>query len=38
MRGEITGRLQKEYLALVSGQKEDRHHWLTHVQADRVGA
>ena len=31
MRGEVTGRLQAEYLALVSGQKDDRHHWLTRV-------
>jgi len=31
MRGEITGRLQSEYLAVVTGQKDDRHHWLTQV-------
>lgn len=37
-RGEITQRLQSEYLALVAGQKEDRHHWLTHVQVARVSA
>jgi branched-chain amino acid aminotransferase len=30
-RGEITGRLQAEFNALVAGKKEDRHHWLTHV-------
>jgi branched-chain amino acid aminotransferase len=30
-RGEITGRVQAEYNAMVAGQKPDRHHWLTHV-------
>jgi branched-chain amino acid aminotransferase len=27
--GEITRRLQEEFLALASGKKPDRHHWLT---------
>ena len=32
-RGEITGRVQAEYMALIQGQKPDRHGWLTHVPA-----
>jgi branched-chain amino acid aminotransferase len=32
-RGEITGRIQAEYMALIQGQKPDRHGWLTHVPA-----
>jgi len=30
-RGEITARLQSEFTALVTGQKDDRHRWLTAV-------
>jgi len=30
-RGEITRLLQAEYNALVCGQKDDRHRWLTRV-------
>jgi branched-chain amino acid aminotransferase len=30
-RGEITTRLQAEFTAIVSGQKDDRHRWLTAV-------
>jgi len=30
-RGEITARLQAEYLDLVNGRKDDRHNWLTRV-------
>jgi len=32
-RGPITERLQKEFFAIVSGAKEDRHGWLTPVYA-----
>ena len=32
-RGEITGRIQAEYMALIQGHKPDRHGWLTHVPA-----
>lgn len=30
-RGPITQKLQREYLAIASGEKEDRHGWLTFV-------
>jgi branched-chain amino acid aminotransferase len=30
-RGELTARLQAEFLDLVNGRKEDRHNWLTMV-------
>ncbi len=30
-RGDVTARLQAEYMALVSGARADRHHWLTAV-------
>ncbi len=30
-RGEITGRLQAEFNALIRGEQPDRHGWLTHV-------
>jgi branched-chain amino acid aminotransferase len=32
-RGPVTRRLQEEFLALTSGAKPDRHHWLTPVGA-----
>lgn len=36
-RGPMTGRLQKQFTAIVTGQAEDRHGWLTMVNApDRV--
>jgi branched-chain amino acid aminotransferase len=38
VRGEITGRLQAEYMATVTGQKEDRHGWLTRVALVATGA
>lgn len=31
-RGEITKQVQQEFFALTSGQKPDRHGWLTHVR------
>lgn len=31
-RGDITKQVQEEFFALTSGQKPDRHGWLTHVQ------
>lgn len=31
-RGPITARLQEEFFGIVSGQKPDRHHWLTPVK------
>jgi branched-chain amino acid aminotransferase len=38
-RGPITERLQKEFFAIVNGEKPDRHGWLTPVQAPQpVGA
>lgn len=30
-RGPVTKRLQDEFFALVTGEKPDRHNWLTHV-------
>jgi branched-chain amino acid aminotransferase len=33
VRGEITTRLQAEYMAAVQGEKPNRHGWLTHVPA-----
>lgn len=30
-RGPITKKLQEEFFSLVTGEKEDRHNWLTHV-------
>lgn len=30
-RGPITKRVQEEFFALTSGEKPDRHNWLTHV-------
>ena len=38
VRGPITGRLQAEYMAMVTGQKEDRHQWLTRVAMATTGA
>ncbi len=38
VRGEITARVQAEYMAMVTGQKEDRHHWLTRVVLASTGA
>ena len=32
-RGPVTKRLQDEYFAIVSGEKADRHNWLTPVNA-----
>lgn len=32
-RGAVTARLQEEFFAITSGQKPDRHNWLTHVNA-----
>lgn len=32
-RGEVTARVQEEFFAITSGQKPDRHHWLTHVNS-----
>jgi branched-chain amino acid aminotransferase len=32
-RGEITARIQAEYMAAVQGEKPDLHGWLTHVPA-----
>jgi len=32
-RGPVTKRLQDEYFAIVSGEKPDRHNWLTPVAA-----
>jgi branched-chain amino acid aminotransferase len=37
-RGPITRQLQEEYLAIASGQREDRHGWLTHVHAETASA
>ena len=37
-RGPITTRLQREYLDLATGVKEDRHGWLTHVRAETAAA
>jgi branched-chain amino acid aminotransferase len=31
-RGPITAKLQAEFFAIVSGEKPDRHHWLTPVR------
>jgi branched-chain amino acid aminotransferase len=31
VRGPITKRLQEEFFAITSGEKEDRHEWLTYV-------
>ncbi len=31
-RGPITAKLQEEFFGIVSGQKPDRHHWLTPVK------
>jgi branched-chain amino acid aminotransferase len=31
-RGPITERVQSEFFALTSGEKPDRHNWLTHVR------
>ncbi len=28
-RGEVTARLQAEFMAITSGHKDDRHHWLS---------
>ena len=30
--GEITKKLQKEFFAIINGEKEDRYNWLTHVK------
>ena len=32
VRGEMTGRLQREYLGIVRGELEDRHGWLSFVK------
>jgi branched-chain amino acid aminotransferase len=32
-RGPVTKRLQDEYFAIVTGEKTDRHNWLTPVSA-----
>jgi len=37
-RGEITERLQSEYLAIAAGRKADRHGWLTPVAQERAAA
>jgi branched-chain amino acid aminotransferase len=37
-RGEITERLQSEYLAIAAGRKPDRHGWLTPVVQERAAA
>lgn len=31
-RGPITKQVQEEFFAITSGEKEDRHNWLTHVR------
>ncbi len=36
--GEITLRLQKLFLDLVHGRRDDTHGWLTHVRAERASA
>lgn len=38
VRGAITGRLQAEYMAVVQGQKDDKHQWLTRVALAATGA
>jgi branched-chain amino acid aminotransferase len=37
-RGPITKAIQEEFFALTSGQKADRHGWLTHVNRVAVKA
>src|SRR5882672_647838 len=37
-RGEITERLQSEYLAICTGRKADRHGWLTPVVQERAAS
>jgi branched-chain amino acid aminotransferase len=36
IRGPITERLQNEFFGIVSGEKPDRHHWLTPVYASKL--
>ena len=37
-RGPITAKLQKEYLDIATGKREDRHGWLTNVRAEVASA
>ena len=37
-RGPITKRIQDEYFAIVTGEKPDRHNWLTPVYAPVAAA
>ena len=37
-RGPITKRLQDEFFAIVTGEKADRHNWLTPVNAPVAAA
>jgi len=37
-RGPITRQIQKEYLEIASGAREDRHGWLTNVRAENASA
>ena len=37
-RGIVTRRLQEEFFAIVSGEAEDRHGWLTPVPASPASA
>ena len=37
-RGPITTRMQKEYLDIAKGVREDRHGWLTNVRAEVASA
>jgi branched-chain amino acid aminotransferase len=37
-RGPVTRQLQREYLDVVAGTREDRHGWLTNVRAEAAAA
>ena len=37
-RGPVTARLQKEYLDIACGRRDDRHGWLTNVRAEVASA